>query len=57
VQLKDTWENLLVAITNPPTALNLQSLQKPDESGDYAMEFGANYGSEAGVDVGLPPGR
>jgi hypothetical protein len=57
VQLKNIWETLLVAITNPPTDHNLKFLEKPDESGDYAMDFGSNYGSEAGVDARLPPGR
>jgi hypothetical protein len=57
VQLKDTWESLLVALTVPPTAHNLKFLKEPDESGEYMMDFGANYGSEAGVKAGLPPVR
>ena len=48
-----TWENLLVALTVPPTANNLKFLDgKKDE-----MDLGANDGSEAGVDARLPPDR
>jgi hypothetical protein len=57
VQLKDTWENLLVALTVPPTAHNLKFLEEPNESGDYVMDFGANYGSKEGVQARLPPDR
>jgi hypothetical protein len=57
VQLKDTWENLLVTLTGPPTVHKLKFLEEPNESKDYEMDFGVNYGSEAGVNARLSPDR
>jgi hypothetical protein len=53
VWLQDVWKNLLTALTCPPTAGNLQFL----EGEDYEMDFGEDYGKEAGVNTGLPPNK
>jgi hypothetical protein len=57
VRLQDVKEDLHTALMCPPTANNLNFLKGPDESGDCVMDFGANYGSEAGVNARLPPDR
>jgi hypothetical protein len=53
VRLQDVWKNLLTALTCPPTDGNLRFL----EGEDYEMDFGENYGKEAGLNAGLPPNK
>jgi hypothetical protein len=57
VRIDDIWEDLLKALTGPPTDHTLKFLREPDESESYEMDFGVEYGSEAGVNARLPPDR
>jgi hypothetical protein len=41
----------------PPAGSNLNFLKEQTESDDFEMDFTDNYGDEAGVNAGLPPGK